>query len=67
MEFKVENLCGFLIRSKLMMPDDMQAMRQRWTTEARENATHVSLFLKWIVTKNYVTEYQASLLSRGHA
>jgi len=65
-EFKVENLCGFLIRSKLMVPDDMQAMRQRWLAEAKENAGQVPLFLKWMVSKNYVTEYQASLLSRGH-
>jgi serine/threonine protein kinase len=66
MEFKVENLCGFLIRSKLMTASEMLAMRQRWQTEARENATQVSLFLKWLVSKNYVTDYQANLLSRGH-
>ena len=66
MEFKVENLCGFLIRSKLMTASEMLAMRQRWQAEARENATQASLFLKWLVSKNYVTEYQANLLSRGH-
>lgn len=65
MEFKVENLCGFLIRSKLMTPDEMQSMRQRWLAEARD-AAQVTAFLKWLVAKNYVTEYQASLLSRGH-
>jgi eukaryotic-like serine/threonine-protein kinase len=66
MEFKVENLCGFLIRSKLMTANEMLVMRQRWQAEARGNATQVSLFLKWLVGKNYVTEYQANLLSRGH-
>ena len=65
MEFKVENLCGFLIRSKLMSGPEMQAMRQRWSAEAKD-AGQVPLFLKWLVAKNYVTEYQASLLSRGH-
>jgi serine/threonine protein kinase len=65
-EFKVENICGFLIRSKLMTPDEMLAMRQRWQAEAKEVSTQVPAFLKWLVGKNYVTEYQASLLSRGH-
>jgi serine/threonine protein kinase len=65
-DLKVENLCGFLIRSKLMSPSDMQAMRQRWQTEAKDNAGQVPMFLKWLIAKNFVTEYQASLLSRGH-
>ncbi|MBI3821341.1 MAG: protein kinase [Planctomycetes bacterium] len=66
MEFKVENMCGFLIRSKLMAPDEMQAMRARWLAEAKDKAAQVPTFLKWLVAKDYVTEYQASLLSRGH-
>ncbi|MBI2806240.1 MAG: protein kinase [Planctomycetes bacterium] len=66
MEFKIENLCGFLIRSKLMTPAEMQAMRQRWQGEAKENAAQTPMFLKWLVAKNYATEYQASLLARGH-
>ncbi len=64
-EFKVENLCGFLIRSKLMSPDEMLAMRQRWHAETKD-PTQATVFLKWLVGKAYVTEYQASLLSRGH-
>jgi serine/threonine protein kinase len=64
-EFKVENYCGFLIRSKLMAADEMQAMRQRWQSEAKD-ATSASAFLKWLIAKEYVTEYQASLLSKGH-
>ena len=67
MDFTVENLCGFLIRSKLMTPAEMQAMRQRWMTEAKDIATQVPAFLKWLVGKNYLTEYQAGMLSRGHA
>ncbi|HZZ81078.1 MAG TPA: serine/threonine-protein kinase [Gemmataceae bacterium] len=65
MEFKVENLCGFLIRSKLMTPQEMQAMRQRWQSEAKDPAS-VPAFLKWLVARNYTTEYQAGLLGRGH-
>src|SRR5439155_18456585 len=60
------NLCSFLIRSNLMTPDEVQAMRQRWLGEAKDTSTHVSQFLKWIVSNHYATEYQAALLSRGH-
>lgn len=65
MEFKVENLCGFLIRSKLMTPAEMQAMRERWLADAKDPA-NVPAFLRWLVAKNYATEYQAGLLSHGH-
>src|SRR5690349_18390530 len=48
-----------------MTPDEMIVMRQRWTSESKD-PTHVTHFLKWLVGKSYVTEYQASLLARGH-
>ena len=64
MDFKVENLCGFLIRSKLMAPDQMNAMRTRWQSEAKD-ATQATSFVKWLIAKYYVTEYRASLLSKG--
>ena len=41
MEFSVDNLCGFLIRSKLMTPDEGQAMRQRWVGEAKKEQTRM--------------------------
>ena len=43
MEYKVENLCGFLIRSKLMTANEMLAMRQRWQAEAKENSEIASI------------------------
>ena len=51
MDFKVENLCGFLIRSKLMTADEMQSMKLRWQAEARD-AAQVPAFLKRIVPKH---------------
>src|SRR5262249_48735499 len=67
MEFTVENVCGLLIRSKLLTPDDVKAMYQRWQTEARDAASNLAVFARWLVGNQYVTEYQASLVSRGHA
>lgn len=67
MEFSVQNLCGFLIRSKLMSPDGVQAMYQRWQAEAKEDSASPSRFTKWLIANKYVTEYQAGLLAKGHA
>src|SRR5258708_7086829 len=47
-----------------MAPDDMLAMKQRLQTEAKD-PTASTAFLKWLIAKNYATEYQAGLLSRG--
>ena len=38
--------------------------RTRWQAEAK-NASQATAFVKWLIAKDYVTEYQASLLSKG--
>jgi serine/threonine protein kinase len=67
MEFSVENVCGLLIRSKLLTPDDVKTMYQRWLGDARDHATNLGHFTRWLVAKQYVTEYQATLVAKGHA
>lgn len=67
MELTVQNMYGLLIRSKLLSLDEARTLFARWQEEARESAANVSRFSSWIVSNRYVTEYQASLLARGHA
>jgi eukaryotic-like serine/threonine-protein kinase len=67
MELSVQNLYGLLLRSRLMPQPDAQAMLQRWQTEAKDGGNHAGQFAKWMVRNSYVTEYQATLLARGHA
>jgi serine/threonine protein kinase len=67
MDYTVENVCGLLIRSKLLSPDEVKAMYQRWLAEAKETAAHLGLFTRWLSANHYVTEYQAKLLTRGQA
>jgi serine/threonine protein kinase len=66
MEFTVQNVCGLLIRSKLLSPDEVKTMYQRWLDESK-GSTNLGQFSKWLSTNHYVTEYQASLITRGHA
>lgn len=66
MDLTVENMCGLLIRSKLLTPDDVKSTYQRWLNDNKGQAGELEPFLKWLVSKRTITEYQASLLRRGH-
>src|SRR5436190_1225517 len=67
MDLTVQNVYGLLIRSKLLPLDECREMFARWNQEAKENATNLGMFAKWIVAHKHLTEYQAALLARGHA
>jgi serine/threonine protein kinase len=67
MELSVQNVYGLLIRSRLMGADESRAMFDRWQAEAKDGAGNVAEFARWMVANRYLTEYQATLLARGHA
>ena len=67
MELTVQNVFGLVIRSKLLGPDEARAMFDRWQAEAKDGAGNVAEFARWMVANQYLTEYQATLLARGHA
>jgi serine/threonine protein kinase len=67
MELSVENICGLLIRSRLLTTDGVKALYGRWQGESRTKATDAEEFTKWLVDNQYVTEYQASHVLRGRA
>jgi serine/threonine protein kinase len=67
MELTVQNVYGLLIRSKLLSLDEAKAMFSRWQSEAGDGAGNLARFAGWAVTNKYLTDYQATLLARGHA
>lgn len=67
MEFSVENICGLLIRSRLLSAEEVKTMYQRWQNESRGTSPDAVPFGKWLVANQYVTSYQAQLLARGYA
>jgi serine/threonine protein kinase len=67
MELSVQNVYGLLIRSRLLPLDEARALYERWQKEAGAGAGNVVQFTRWLVANRYLTEYQAGLLSRGHA
>jgi serine/threonine protein kinase len=62
----VESLCNLLSRSRLIPPEEVRTLRQRWLREAGETSSDAAKFCKWLVGTRYLTDYQAGLLSRGH-
>jgi serine/threonine protein kinase len=62
----VEIMCERLIRSRLLAPDEVKVLEHRWQQESREPANS-GRFSKWLVSNQYVTEFQVMLLIHGHA
>ncbi len=67
MELTVQNVFGLLLRSKLLAVEEAKALFDRWNAEARDASGNINRFAAWMVANRFVTEYQASLLVRGHA
>jgi serine/threonine protein kinase len=66
MKFTVENVCGLLIGSKLLAPDEVKSIYTRWQGEARDGVGDLAKFTRWLVAHQFVTEYQAALVAKGH-
>ncbi len=67
MELTVQNVYGLILRSKLLPIEEAKTMYARWQGEAKDAAGDLPRFAAWLVANKFVTEYQASLLVRGHA
>src|SRR5262245_32011189 len=67
MELSVERVCNSLARSRILPADEVRKLHQRWTTtEAPAQARDTAAFIRWLVDRGSVTEFQASVLARGH-
>jgi serine/threonine protein kinase len=60
----IANICELLTRTNLLSTADVQALQQRWRSEAPANAD-VQEFARWLVANQYVTDYQAGRLLKG--
>src|SRR5262245_53139766 len=66
MEPTVESFCNTLARSRLLGPEEIRSLRQRWLREAQDPNPDLAHFTRWLVANRYVTEYQVGVLGRGH-
>jgi serine/threonine protein kinase len=62
----VESLCNELARSRLLAADEIRKVRQAWLAEAGDKSGDLDQFGKWLVGRQYLTDYQLGVLLRGH-
>lgn len=63
----VREYCQLLSRSKLLPADDVEAIYRKWREGTNTSDDQVEQFRRYLVSKRYLTEYQAVMLYRGHA
>ncbi len=64
----VDEFCELFRRSRLLAADQVDAAAVAWRRETpAATGKDVSHFTNWLVKKQYVTEYQAAQMLRGHA
>jgi serine/threonine protein kinase len=65
MDATVESLCTALVKSRLLTPDGIRTLYQRWLREAKESAPDLARFSRWLVENQIASEYQLGVISRG--
>jgi serine/threonine protein kinase/Leucine-rich repeat (LRR) protein len=65
MESSVESVCDLLVHTRLLTVDEIEALRQRWHSEAPEQASDAGRFAQWLVMNQVLTAYQADRILRG--
>jgi serine/threonine protein kinase len=64
MTLSVERICNDLNRNRLLPPQEIRNLRQRWLHEAGASAGDGALFGKWLAHHRRITDYQAEVLLR---
>jgi hypothetical protein len=62
MALSVERICNELARNRLLPPQDIRALRQRWLREAGPSSADPALFARWLTSLGQVTDYQVAVL-----
>jgi serine/threonine protein kinase len=65
MESSIESFCSLVVRARLLTPEEIKIVQQRWQHEAGDQKERVSRFGDWLVANRYLTAYQAERLVRG--
>jgi len=63
----VTEYCAALGKSKLVREDEVPGIRSGWETESRGADGDVESFRKYLVKKQFLTDYQAALIQRGRS
>ncbi|MGL6076897.1 MAG: serine/threonine-protein kinase [Fimbriiglobus sp.] len=62
----IADYCALVVKSKLLNAVDVQAFLKSWRAENPNSETEIDGFRKAITIKKLLTNYQATLIARGH-
>lgn len=63
----VESFCNDIARGRLLQPDEVRALRNRWQKHAGANAGDLTQFQRWLAANGILTEYQIAVVAKGQA
>jgi eukaryotic-like serine/threonine-protein kinase len=63
----VAEYCSLLSKSKLMPPEEVDAVHRRWKDETGGGNENVEAFSKFLVSRRVLTPWQAAMVQRGRA
>ncbi len=67
MEANMQNFLPILANSRLFPPEQATDLYARWAQTPGAKSGDFQQFSKWLIAQNHLTEYQVSVLLRGHA
>jgi eukaryotic-like serine/threonine-protein kinase len=65
MEATVESLCDALAASRLLTPEAVRDLKQRWQREKKGAAADAGAFARWLVSRDVATRFQLGVLTAG--
>ncbi len=63
----VRDFCSLLSKSKLLPPDEVEAVYRRWRDENRGSDDQVDRFRKFLIAGRHLTDWQAHMVQRGRS
>ncbi|MCE9563618.1 MAG: serine/threonine protein kinase [Planctomycetes bacterium] len=63
----VRDFCGLLAKSKLLPVDEVEGVHKRWREEMHGNDEQVDQFRKFLITRKFLTDWQAYMVQRGRS
>jgi eukaryotic-like serine/threonine-protein kinase len=63
----VSDYCTLLSKSKLLPPEEVEAIHKRWKDETQGSDEQVEAFGKFLVSRRIITPWQSAMVQRGRA
>jgi len=63
----VRDFCVLLAKSRLLPADEVEGVHRRWREETRGDDEQVDQFRKFLITRKFLTDWQAYMVQRGRS